>query len=74
MFCMLVTQIYPGRVPVDGGSLVTINGTNLGDSFEKVRVDVNGIQVLGVKSEYETSKRLVNILNIFVFIYFQLSL
>lgn len=62
-YFLLISQIYPSRVPVDGGSLVTISGTNLGYDFTMVRVQVNGIEVRGVPTGYETSKRLVNTLS-----------
>lgn len=59
--CLLVFQLDPVSGPVEGGTVVTISGSNLGQRAEDIQnsVTVAGVPCSVIHSRYEVSSRQV---------------
>ncbi|KAG8447287.1 hypothetical protein GDO86_014668 [Hymenochirus boettgeri] len=54
-----ISEIYPLTGPREGGTKVTISGSNLGLHFREVWVQVAGVQCTSVPSQYISAERIV---------------
>ncbi|XP_061187721.1 plexin-A4-like isoform X2 [Saccostrea echinata] len=57
----IITRIYPLTGPKEGGTLLTIEGRDLGKSYEDIvsNVDIAGVQCSPIRKEYVESKKIV---------------
>ncbi|XP_061193890.1 plexin-A4-like [Saccostrea echinata] len=57
----IITRIYPLTGPKEGGTLLTIEGRDLGKSYDDIvtNVDIAGVQCTTIPEEYVVSKKIV---------------